>query len=75
MHEITRTLETIDCDEPRAASESLPLVFDGLRKLAARKRAQERLGRTLGPTALVHQAWMRLTEGGKEGSPRTSHRD
>lgn len=42
------------------ASELLSLVYDELRRLAARKMAQERPGQTLQPTALVHEAWLRL---------------
>jgi RNA polymerase sigma factor (TIGR02999 family) len=70
MNEITRTLNAIDCDEPRAANELLPLVYDELRKLAAQKLAQERPGQTLDATALVHEAYMRLVGGRTDGSPR-----
>ena len=45
------------------ASELLPLVYDELRKLAAQRLAGEAPGQTLQPTALVHEAWMRLTKG------------
>jgi RNA polymerase sigma factor (TIGR02999 family) len=70
MHEITRVLEAIDRGEPRAASELLPLVYDELRKVAAQKLAQEKPGQTLDATALVHEAYVRLVEGGKDGVPR-----
>jgi RNA polymerase sigma factor (TIGR02999 family) len=46
--------------DPRAAGELLPLVYGELRKLAAAKMANEAAGNTLQPTALVHEAWLRL---------------
>jgi RNA polymerase sigma factor (TIGR02999 family) len=72
MHEITRTFCAIDRDEPRAASELLPLVYNDLRKLAAQKLAQEKPGQTLDATGLVHEAYLRLVEGGEDGAPRAS---
>jgi RNA polymerase sigma factor (TIGR02999 family) len=48
------------------AEELLPLVYEELRRLAAHKMAQERPGQTLQPTALVHEAWLRL---GADGQP------
>jgi RNA polymerase sigma factor (TIGR02999 family) len=53
-------LEAIQQGDPKAAEELLPLVYDELRKLAAHKMAAEVLGQTLQPTALVHEAWLRL---------------
>ena len=50
----------------------LPQVYDDLRKLAAQKLAQEKPGQTLDATALVHEAYMRLVEGGKDGTSRVS---
>src|SRR6516162_1005838 len=47
-------------DGRKAASELLPLVYDELRRLAAHKLANEAPGQTLQPTALVHEAWLRL---------------
>jgi RNA polymerase sigma factor (TIGR02999 family) len=47
-------------DEAKAAEELLPLVYDELRKLAGHKLAHEPAGHTLQPTALVHEAWLRL---------------
>jgi RNA polymerase sigma factor (TIGR02999 family) len=70
MREITRVLEAIDRGEPLAASELLPLVYDELRRLAAQKLAQEKPGQTLDPTALVHEAYLRLVETGDDGAPR-----
>lgn len=47
-------------DSSRAAGDLLPLVYDELRRLAAYKLAHEKPGQTLQPTALVHEAWLRL---------------
>jgi len=52
--------------ELRPADELLPLVYEELRKVAARKMAREAPGQTLQPTALVHEAWLRL---GADGHP------
>jgi RNA polymerase sigma factor (TIGR02999 family) len=60
MSEITRILEAAQQGDARAASELLPLVYDELRRVAAHKMANEALGQTLQPTALVHEAWLRL---------------
>src|SRR5512136_217168 len=53
-------LNAIEQGEPKAAEELLPLVYEELRQLAAHKMAQEAPGQTLQPTALVHDAWLRL---------------
>jgi len=58
--EVTRILERIELGEPKAAAELLPLVYQELRRLASHKMAQEAPGQTLQPTALVHEAWLRL---------------
>src|SRR5262245_26507702 len=60
MSEITRILDAIEQGDPAAAQQLLPLVFDELRKLAARRLAHEKPGQTLQPTALVHEAYLRL---------------
>ncbi len=57
-------LDAIQQGDPKAAKELLPLVYDELHKLAAHKMAGEAPGHTLQPTALVHEAWLRLV--GKE---------
>jgi RNA polymerase sigma factor (TIGR02999 family) len=72
MHDITRVLDAIDRGEPLAASELLPLVYDELRKLAAQKLAQEKPGHTLDPTALVHEAYLRIVEGEQDEASRAS---
>src|SRR2546422_10876353 len=58
--EVTQILEAIGQGEPHAAEQLLPLVYQELRRLAAAKMAQEAPGQTLQPTALVHEAWLRL---------------
>jgi RNA polymerase sigma factor (TIGR02999 family) len=65
MSEVTRILSAIEAGDPRAAAELLPLVYDELRRLAAARLAAERLGQTLQPTALVHEAYLRLVGGGE----------
>jgi RNA polymerase sigma factor (TIGR02999 family) len=60
--EVTRILSAIEEGDPRAAEQLLPLVYEELRKLAAHRLAQERPGQTLQPTALVHEAYLRLVD-------------
>jgi RNA polymerase sigma factor (TIGR02999 family) len=62
MIEITHLLKAIEAGDPTAASQLLPLVYEELRRLAAHKMANETAGQTLQPTALVHEAWLRLTK-------------
>ena len=59
MSDVTEILTAIDRGQARA-DELLPLVYEELRKLAAARMAQESPGQTLQPTALVHEAWLRL---------------
>jgi RNA polymerase sigma factor (TIGR02999 family) len=68
MTEVSRLLKIAEQGDPQAAEQLLPLVYDELRKLAARKLAQEKPGQTLNPTALVHEAYLRLV-GGQPGQP------
>ena len=60
MSDVTRILDAIQQGDTKAAEELLPLVYDELRHLAAHKMANEAAGHTLQPTALVHEAWLRL---------------
>jgi RNA polymerase sigma factor (TIGR02999 family) len=62
MNEVTRVLSAIEDGDPRAAEQLLPLVYDELRRLAARKMAHESPGQTLEATALVHEAYLRLVD-------------
>jgi RNA polymerase sigma factor (TIGR02999 family) len=66
MDAITRVLNAIEQGDHAAAEQLLPLVYEELRKLAADKLAQERPGHTLQPTALVHEAYVRLVGPGDE---------
>jgi RNA polymerase sigma factor (TIGR02999 family) len=63
--QVTQLLEAAGQGDERAADKLLPLVYDELRRLAAAKLAHEAPG-TLQPTALVHEAWLRLAGSGKE---------
>ena len=63
MSDVTRILERVEHGDGNAAVELLPLVYEELRKIAAHKMANEMPGQTLQPTALVHEAWLRLTDG------------
>ncbi len=60
MHDLTQLLNAVEQGEPHAADQLLPLVYDELRRLAAQRLAQEQAGQTLQPTALVHEAYLRL---------------
>jgi RNA polymerase sigma factor (TIGR02999 family) len=60
MNEVTRILDAIGKGDPHAANQLLPIVYDELRRLAAQKLAGEPPGQTLQPTALVHEAYIRL---------------
>ena len=63
--EVTRILNSAGEGDPRAANELLSLVYTQLRRLAAAKMASETPGQTLQATALVHEAWLRLTNDDK----------
>lgn len=63
MADVTRILAAFEAGDPNAAGELLPLVYDELRKLAAARLAEEKPGQTLQPTALVHEAYVRLVGG------------
>ena len=69
MNEVTRVLSAVEQGDPQAAEQLLPLVYDELRKLAARRLAHEAPGQTLQATALVHEAYLRLVADEQRGSP------
>ncbi len=71
MSDVTRLLEAAAAGDRKAAAELLPLVYDELRKLAAAKMATENPGHTLDATALVHEAYLRLT--GEQSFESRSH--
>lgn len=59
-NEVTAILSALEAGAPSAAEELLPVVYQELRRLAAQRLATERPGQTLQPTALVHEAYLRL---------------
>lgn len=65
MSDVTQLLDAAAAGDPHAAAELLPLVYGELRKLAAARLAEEKPGQTLQPTALVHEAYLRLVGGGQ----------
>jgi RNA polymerase sigma factor (TIGR02999 family) len=72
MSEFTRILSAVDQGDTQAVSQLLPLVYDELRRLAADKLRHEKPGQTLQPTALVHEAYLRLM--GSAGEHLTNRR-
>ena len=61
MAELTQILQAVERGEENSSERLLPLVYDELRRLAAIKMSHEAEHQTLQPTALVHEAWLRLT--------------
>ena len=72
MSDVTRLLHAAEHGDARAATELLPLVYEELRRLAAHKMSQEAAQHTLQPTALVHEAWLRLV--GEDGQKEFANR-
>ncbi|MBL9140116.1 MAG: sigma-70 family RNA polymerase sigma factor [Verrucomicrobiales bacterium] len=62
MNDLLQVLDRAEAGDPTAAAELLPLVYEELRRLARHKLAHEAPGQTLQPTALVHEAWLRLAK-------------
>jgi RNA polymerase sigma factor (TIGR02999 family) len=71
VSDVTRLLNAVEQGDANAAGELLPLVYEELRKVAAARMANEQPGQTLQPTALVHEAWLRL---GGDQQPRWQNR-
>ena len=72
MSDVTQILSAIEGGDAQAAEQLLPLVYDELRRQAARQLSQEAPGQTLQPTALVHEAYVRLVDQDRE--PAWNHR-
>ena len=72
MEALTQVLKAIEQGDPHAPRQLLPLVYDELRRLAAARLADEPSGNTLQPTALVHEAYLRLV--GSPGGEHWNHR-
>jgi RNA polymerase sigma factor (TIGR02999 family) len=70
MVDATHLLQGDQAGDPQAAEQLLPLIYDDLRRLAARRLAREAPGQTLEPTALVHEAYLRLLRGGAHWNSR-----
>jgi RNA polymerase sigma factor (TIGR02999 family) len=70
VSDVTPILDRAQAGDPKAAEELLPLVYERLRKLAAHKMANEAAGHMLQPTALVHEAWLRLAGTGQHWNSR-----
>jgi RNA polymerase sigma factor (TIGR02999 family) len=73
MSDVTQVLQALRQGDPKAGAELLPLVYDELRKLAASKMAHEAPGQTLQPTALVLEAWLRLSGHGDQPWDSRAH--
>ena len=74
MNDVTRILSAIEAGDPGAAGQLLPLIYDELRTLAAQRLAQEKPGQTLQPTALVHEAYLRLVDADQSRSTHWNSR-
>src|SRR5215217_5797266 len=70
MSDVTRLLDAAAQGNDAAAQEILPLIYDELRRLAAQKMAHEAEGQTLQPTALVHEAWLKLSGSSQQWNHR-----
>ena len=73
MSDVTQILQRVEKGDGKAAEELLPLVYEELRKLAAAKMANEQPGQTLQPTALVHDAWLRLVRTPEQSWQNRAH--
>ncbi len=73
MSDVTRILDRVQLGEAQAAEELLPLVYNELRQLAGHKMAGQPPGQTLQPTALVHEAWLKLSGTGHEQYAGRAH--
>lgn len=73
MSDATVLLAAVEQGDPRAADQLLDLVYEELRRLAAYKLAQEAPGQTLQPTALVHEAWLKLIGAGERKFENRAH--
>ena len=63
MSDVTQILQSIRAGDDDAAEDLMPLIYEELRQLAASKLAREAPGQTLQATALVHEAWLRVSQG------------
>lgn len=73
MSEVTRILTAIEQGDARSSEELLPLVYHELRRMAAHKMSAEPSGHTLQPTALVHEAWLKLVDSRAQSWQNRAH--
>jgi len=73
MHDITQLLQSTDLSDPAASEQILPLVYQELRRHASLRMSRELGGQTLQATALVHEAWMRLSNDGSRQWQNRGH--
>jgi len=73
MSDVTLILQAVQRGEKQASDELLPMVYDELRRLAGIRMARESAGHTLQPTALVHEAWVRMVEDGSRTWENRAH--
>jgi RNA polymerase sigma factor (TIGR02999 family) len=73
VSEVTRILTDIERGDAQASEELLPLVYNELRRMAAHKMACEPAGHTLQPTALVHEAWLKLVDSPSQSWQNRAH--
>ena len=73
MRDVTRILTDIEQGNAQASEELLPLVYNELRRMAAHKMASEPAGHTLQPTALVHEAWLKLVDSSSQSWQNRAH--
>jgi len=73
VNKVTRILDRVQQGDSRAVDELIPLVYEELRRLAAMKMAREQFGQTLQPTALVHEAYLRLLGQEKQAWQNSRH--
>ena len=73
MSEVTRILTDIERGDAKASEELLPLVYSELRRMAAHQMASEPAGHTLQPTALVHEAWLKLVDSPSQSWQNRAH--
>src|SRR5678815_1086402 len=73
MSEVTRILTAIEQGNAKSTDELLPVVYNELRRMAAHKMANEPAGHTLQPTALVHEAWLKLVDSPNQSWQNRAH--
>ena len=73
MSDVTRILTAMEQGDGKASEELLPVVYQELRRIAAHKMASEPAGHTLQPTALVHEAWLKLVDSPAQSGQNRAH--